>query len=253
MKSKFIKALRKRLLAVATKENREWFESYTKHQERYLGVKTPVVEQLVVELAKKHSAPEIAAAWESLLESPYTEEKLAAMIIYQRYLTRDLKRNWRADLVAIKRLTLNQHIKWWNTCDWMCVRVLGRIILTHGMPAAKQIAAWRSSKNLWLKRMSLVSFVNHARKGDMLFRGNRALILGTAKKVVESPERFHQTAVGWVIREVYKGEAQVAERFIRDNISYFSSEGLRYATEKMPRSLVREIRGFYEDNRSRRK
>ncbi len=118
--------------------------------------------------------------------------------------------------------------------------MLGRIIDRHGEKAAREIVKWRSAKNPWLKRMSIVAFVGHARKGDKSFEGALKLILDTASVVVKSDHRFHQTGVGWVIREVYKGSPQMAAKFIDRHLKYFSREGLRYAIEKMPEKTRRK-------------
>ena len=234
MIASYEKKLRAQLRSIATPETKNWFESYTKHRERYIGVKTPAVEKIVVALATTLTESTARELSLSLLQRPYTEEKLAGMILYQKRLIKSSANNWKHDLRSIRDAVEAGYISWWNTCDWLCVRVLGRIIAEHKEPAARIIAGWIEADNLWLRRMSLVSFVNHAKKGDQLFAGNRKLILRNAKLLVQSSERFHQTAVGWVIREVYKDDAVTATQFIVEHKKYFSREGLRYATEKMP-------------------
>ena len=47
-------------------------------------------------------------------------------------------------------------------------------------------------------------------------------------------ERFAQTGTGWVLRELGLAEPARVVAFIEANLATFSSEGLRYATEKMP-------------------
>jgi 3-methyladenine DNA glycosylase AlkD len=226
--------LRDQLQSIATPETKEWFENYTKNQERYLGVKTPSVEKIVIALASETSEAMARDLYLSLIKCPYTEDKLAGMTLYQKKLVRSSSKDWQQDLTSIRQTVEGGYISWWNTCDWLCVRVLGRIIAEHKEPAAKVIASWIDSENLWLKRMSLVSFVNHAKKGDLLFAGNRKLLFRNAKRLVRSSEHFHQTAEGWVFREVYKGDAVAATQFIIEHKKYFSREGLRYAVERMP-------------------
>jgi len=235
------KQLRKELKRISDPKTKLWFESYMKHKERYIGVKTPAVERIVILLAEEMSDVTARKLSLSLLESPYTEEKLAGMILYQKKLIKNRTTVWRKDLGAIKKAVEAGHVSWWNTCDWLCVRILGRVIAEQGRQAALEIAAWIESDNLWLRRMSLVSFVNHAKKGDRLFAGNTNMILANAKLLVRSNERFHQTAVGWVIRELYKGNPKVAKRFILQQHKYFSREGLRYAIEKMPEAERKRI------------
>jgi 3-methyladenine DNA glycosylase AlkD len=241
MIARYKKQLRTQLKRIAKPETKAWFEAYMKHQERYLGVKTPAVEKTIITLAAQLSNQISQKLCFSLLESPFTEEKLAGMILYQKKLIKNSSSSWQQDLKSIKKITEAGYISWWNTCDWLCMRVLGRIIAEQGKHAALLVSSWIDSDNLWLKRMSLVSFVNHAKKGDQLFKGNQKIILTNAQRLVLSSERFHQTAVGWVIREVYKGDPKTAQQFIVRNQSHFSREGLRYAIEKMPEAERKRI------------
>jgi 3-methyladenine DNA glycosylase AlkD len=238
MSKKILLKFRRELKVLANQDTRAWFEAYMKYREHYIGVKLPVVEKLITSTVKDLGQSELEELWPLFMRQRYTEEKLAGMIIYQKKLLSSVNERWKSDLTAIHDLTQEGHISWWNTCDWMCIRVLSRM-LSHGDEQNKQriaraIAGWIKSDNLWLRRMSLVSFVNHAKHGDVLFLGAQKLVLATAAELVRSTERFHQTAVGWVIREVYKGDTSVAEKFISTHIQYFSREGLRYAIEKMP-------------------
>jgi 3-methyladenine DNA glycosylase AlkD len=156
---------------------------------------------------------------------------------------KDSERDWEEDLSQLLRTIEDGHIRWWNTADWLAVRVLGRMITHFGGPAAKKISSWEKSENLWARRLSLVAFVNHARKGEASFRGCESLVRSAAAKLVRSPERFHQTAVGWVMREVGKRDPGELKDFIRSHLQYFSAEGFRYAVEKLP--ATQRKREFY--------
>ncbi len=86
--------------------------------------------------------------------------------------------------------------------------------------------------------MAAVSFVNLARHGNVT-----AEVLQVCKTTIKNPERFAQLGTGWVLRELWLAEPAVVEVFIKENYQHFSREGLRYAIEKMPKKLQKEIMG----------
>lgn len=226
--------LRRAFRAAANPETKKSYEAYMRYQEEYLGLKAPAVVAISKEIVAPYSAEELDGVWQRLIRSRYAEEKFAGIVIYQMKILKNSDKSWRKDLRSIASLVNGNHVFWWATCDGLAGRVVGKIIAKHKEPAVREVIKWRTAKNLWLRRLSIVSFVGHARKGDALFKGALQMILETAAVVVKSEERFHQTGVGWVIREVYKGKPKVAERFIDEHHRHFSREGLRYAIEKMP-------------------
>jgi 3-methyladenine DNA glycosylase AlkD len=57
---------------------------------------------------------------------------------------------------------------------------------------------------------------------------NRNLILENSL-IIKDQERFIQTGIGWVLRELSLADKQIAIDFINNNLHYFTSEGLQYA------------------------
>jgi 3-methyladenine DNA glycosylase AlkD len=54
---------------------------------------------------------------------------------------------------------------------------------------------------------------------------------------VRSPERFMQTSVGWLVREMGKAEPEAALDFALAHRAELSREALRYIVEKMPEEV----------------
>lgn len=218
----------------ANSDTKEWFERYTKGHEVFLGIKTPHVESLLGVFVDNNNDLDKFEFSRSLLFSPYIEERLAGMLVLQK----DLIPGGAVELAAIvevaEQLFRQNLIRWWNSCDWFCVRVLGTLITHHRRNAGKAISSWIASDNLWQKRASLVSYVRHTREPEP-YKGCHNQIIRTARTLVRSRERFHQTAVGWVLREMGKSNVAVLHHFVSSELQFFSAEGLRYATEKLPR------------------
>ena len=176
-----------------------------------------------------------------LMESEYAEDKFAGALIYQDILIPNGGVTWREDLPTFAGFFDDGHIWDWSTCDWFCVRVLGRLVesqedLAEREACARQIAKWSEAENLWRMRASCVAFVNCARQGDAFFPGFRDMVLDICRLTVRRQERFGQTGTGWVLREVGKGNKRALLTFCNQNLRWFSREGLRYALEKVPKT-----------------
>ena len=72
------------------------------------------------------------------------------------------------------------------------------------------------------------------------------MLLETCAATVRHPERFAQTGTGWVLRELSRGDMKRVISFIEKNIDYFSNEGLKYATEKMPPETKIRLREMHK-------
>lgn len=114
---------------------------------------------------------------------------------------------------------------------------------------APLIQKWKDADCLWRQRAACVSFVKIARKGK-----HNDIIYDICSTVVKNKERFAQLGNGyyishfllislfrWVLRELSLADKEGVVQFIKDNYTYFSREGLRYAIEKMDSSLKKEL------------
>jgi 3-methyladenine DNA glycosylase AlkD len=86
---------------------------------------------------------------------------------------------------------------------------------------------------VWQCRAS-VAFANLARKSDQNFAGFTEMILNDCSRLLESQERFAQTGVGWVLRELSRTDQGRVIGFVEANLNRFSREALRNAIKYLP-------------------
>lgn len=122
----------------------------------------------------------------------------------------------------------------WNTCDWLCVRVLGPLIERHGEVAARTIAGWCDAAGLWRRRAAVVAFVNLVGRDEEPFPGCRQLVLDTCARNVTDPQRFAQTGVGWVLRELSTAAPGAVAVFLDRHGDTMSAEARRTASSRLP-------------------
>jgi 3-methyladenine DNA glycosylase AlkD len=179
-----------------------------------------------------------------LLYQSYSEDKLAGILLLEEKLVPGGAIVVETFLPQVVQVFQAGAIVEWSTCDWLCMRALNALMRREGESCARAIATWQAADNLWQRRASCIPFVSLAKQGDRFFPGFVALLLGVCGTVVMSPERFSQTAVGWLLRELWLAEPEQVVELVETKLSNFSSEGLRYATEKMPREEQLRLRAL---------
>lgn len=225
--------LDRRLAAHGDADKRAWWERYLKGAAAFYGVPIATVRQVVTAWYVDHRLAEVddprfVAHLTATVAQPVTENALAAYVLLQHQTLHRL--DPARDLPAIAAWFDEGHVADWNSCDWLCVRVLGPLIERHGEPAARIIAGWDAAPGLWRRRAAVVAFVNLVGRTEDPFPGCRQLVLDTCASNVIDPERFAQTGVGWVLRELSTADAAAVSAFVDAHRNTMSTEALRTAT-----------------------
>ena len=99
---------------------------------------------------------------------------------------------------------------------------------------AAALADWSRARPLWQRRAACVAFVPHAEHGDGRIPDLPELVLAACERVVRDPERFAQTGVGWVLRELSLFDRPRVIAFADEHLDDLSREAARSIAEKMP-------------------
>jgi 3-methyladenine DNA glycosylase AlkD len=213
----------------AEEAKRDWWERYLKGQASFRGVPTPVVRELSVAWWERHdgdglTAEEQLEACLALLRCPLTEDKLSGMLLLgERLIPRGLV-DGRSAVPRFAELYPAGDLADWNAVDWFCVRVLGPLIDVTGDACARAIAGWVEAAVLWQRRSALVAFVTLAPSGRYA-----ELIVDTADRLVLDQERFAQSGVAWVMRELSRERADLTKPFLRRHAGQMSIRTRRQA------------------------
>jgi 3-methyladenine DNA glycosylase AlkD len=248
------KALQHQLDLRADPKTKAWWESYMKHAIAFRGVKMADIRAALHQWVQDEGIAHWPAAQQKelafdLIRLAYCEDKLAGILYLQELLLPAGAVRWQDDVPRFASLFEQGYIYEWNTCDWFCVRVLGPLAGQQGPPAARAIADWRTTGNLWQRRASGVAFVNLAKRGEGNFPGFTGMLLEVCAATVQSAERFAQTGTGWVLRELSLAEPQQVAGFVEEQLGFFSAEGLAYATAKLPAETKARLKSAYKARR----
>ena len=189
--------------------------------DRFLGLTVPQVRSLV-----RRFHPADFDAIEAFVASPFHEDRLLALLLLvERYRKGSEAERARAHRLYWKCLP---RINNWDLVDVTAEHVVG----SHGVGRAR-LLAWAASKNLWCRRIAIVSTFHSIRRnrfGDTL---------AVATCLLRDPEDLLHKATGWMLREVGKRDPAVLERFLRRHHRVMPRTMLRYAIERFPESTRR--------------
>lgn len=240
----YILSLQKQLDAAASPKTKTWWERYLRGVAAFRGVGIPQIRDILrswrqdtgVAGLPEDEQLEIALA---CFDVPTTEDKLAGVLLLQDYLR--TRFDWRVLLPRYAQLYERNLIYDWNTCDWFCVRVLGPTLEENGMPFARALSTWRSSENLWQARSAAVPFTKVADNSSYY-----PTIRVVCESLIRRQERFAKTAVGWLLRDVSRHDADFVFAFVEAHAESFSLESARNAMKHLDRQaskrLIEEIK-----------
>lgn len=184
----------------------------------FLGIKVPTIRQV----AKKYHDLELKYVLR-LVRSKFHEERLTGLIIlvnqYSQAKT-DLEKN-RYYGAYVRNF---RYINNWDLVDVTCHKIIG----PHLKNDRGILYKWARSKNLWTKRISIVSTFWFVRKNDL----KDALVL--SEILLNDRHDLIHKAVGWVLREVGKKDRKAMESFLVRHYRKMPRTMLRYAIERLP-------------------
>ena len=170
----------------------------------------------------------------ALLEQRAAADKLAGIFILRELLGDHLRAS---DLASVEQLLAAGHLEDTTICDAFGVQVLGTLLqrVRGRADIARSIASWRHADSPWQRRVACAALTTLAPKGDAALAGLAQLIFQVCSATVWSPDPIDQTAVGWLLRELSRGEPTRVEAFVRRHARFMSRPCARLATEKLAR------------------
>lgn len=179
----------------------------------FLGITVPLQRKLAKkykDLSLKHT--------EQLLSSKIHEHRLTALfILIDKYRKGDKEEIVNLYLKNAKRVNN------WDLVDSSAHHILGDYLLDKPRNILYKLA---KSKNLWEKRIAIISTAAFINKND--FKDT----LRISEILLNDDHDLIHKAVGWMLREVGKKDQSVEEKFLKKYHKTMPRTMLRYAIEK---------------------
>ena len=201
-------------------ENAKYMNSYLKLDgisELSLGLTVPQIDS-ICKTIKTHDIDLI----KNLIKSNIHEQKLIAVRLLKKYSL--------PDILPIINSEIGTSLNNWATVDSLCCKTL-KFFVPEIIPI---LIKYSKSKNEWKRRISCVSLVNFSKKVTY-----NQVIIEICQNILNAKPtfRFTHLGVGWVLRDLSISEPERLKLFLEKNKDLMSSEGYRYATEKLNKSI----------------
>lgn len=188
----------------------------------FIGVTVPEQRQVVKEFA---SAPLTEVI--KLLHSQVHEYRLTALLIMVHQFEHAKDKKLREKIYKLY-LANTRWINNWDLVDSTAPRIVGAWLGPKALPVLKRLAR---SKNLWEKRIAIISTLYLITKGE----ATPALVI--AEMLLNDSHDLLHKATGWMLREVGKrcSEKQLTN-FLDTHATTMPRTMLRYAIERFPKA-----------------
>ncbi|MFA5030069.1 MAG: DNA alkylation repair protein [Patescibacteria group bacterium] len=187
----------------------------------FLGIKVPLQRKVAREFLSL-SVSEV----EKLLKSPIHEHRLTALLIWTYqfpHVDEDIQKK-----IYSSYMRNTKYINNWDLVDVTAPQIVGAYLLPR---SRESLYTFARSKNLWKKRIAIISTFTFIRDKDFNDSLKIAHIL-----LGDTHDLIHK-AVGWMLREVGNRNRKLEMEFLNQYAASMSRTMLRYAIEKFPKPL----------------
>lgn len=179
--------------------------AYMKNQFAFLGIQSPARKQLMKEYFAEHHLPAASDIQEEvwkLYELPEREFQYAAIQLLEKtakYLSIE-------SLPFLRRLI--EEKAWWDSVDSIAPSIIGGIVKGDRLRGKQIMLEWAASDNMWTNRASILHQLKYKNETDT------ALLAHIISYHADSPQFFHQKAIGWALREYAKTDPEWVKEFV---------------------------------------
>lgn len=185
--------------------NARHMKAYLKNKVDFLGLKTPLREELSKPFLQKENLPkeeDLTDVVSQLWAYPYRELHYFAL----RILEKQVKHLGEPYLFFTEGLA--QEKSWWDTIDFLSTRIIGEILKNKPAQWESYAMRWSAHPNFWVNRIALLFQLKYKENTDF------NLLTQVIEQHKGSSEFFIQKAIGWALREYSKTDARTVSQFV---------------------------------------
>lgn len=187
--------------------------------DKFLGIKVPILRKLSrAYKTLPHSD------LQKLLNSKIHEERMIALFILRIQYEKGQEQEKCVNLYLKNTRFINN----WDLVDTSAHYILGHWLLERDR---KILYTFARSKNLWEKRIAILSCFAFIRKNDFQDA------LKIAEILLKDKHDLMHKAVGWMLREIGNRNRPTEEKFLQKHYKNMPRTMLRYAIEKFQEEL----------------
>lgn len=133
---------------------------------------------------------------------------------------------------------LYEYADCWGRCDALCYRVLNPMV--EKFPQLfTYLLKWTASPKTYVRRAAAVALLQSTY--TFIVNADFAKVRAICERLKNDKELHVQKGVGWLLKYTYLTYPEETVQYLRDNVQTLSRTTFRYALEKMPPGLRREL------------
>ena len=158
-----------------------------------------------------------------LLQRPHMETRGAGFLVLAGF-----EKEFDTALFHQAEKWLGRYLDNWALVDGFCATVLTSVLRRYP-ELLTELPRWSKAEILWVRRASVVGLVPLARKGERLDES-----YGLVEGLLGDPEDLMHKALGWLLREAGKPDAERLRAFLLRHRAAIPRTTVRYAIERFP-------------------
>lgn len=211
--------LRKELKKASDPERAAPMKAYMKNLQVFYGVPKPLRRRILHSARKQFnisSFKEYETVIKELWSGDFREELYCAVDIAMHY------KVFRTDKAMKLYTAMLKSADNWDTVDAIASHLVGELVMNNRKHETL-LKKWSRSKNMWLRRTSLLAHLRHKHHTNIRQLEDTILLL------IDENEFFIQKAIGWVLRQYAYTDPKWVKQFVLKNSSCMSNLAKREA------------------------
>jgi 3-methyladenine DNA glycosylase AlkD len=204
-------------------ENAQYQKAYLRNQFEFLGIKTPLLRQILQSFGQEYDFPNrvnLAETLKKIYDLPYREYQHVAIEI----LTKFRKKLLETDLDLLEYFIVRH--AWWDTVDALA-HLVGDYFRVFPQYKLDRTQKWLNLGNMWLQRVAIIFQIAYKQQTDA------DLLFANILQMCDSQEFFIQKAIGWALREYGKTAPDKVKEFVTENASQLAPLSKREALRRI--------------------
>jgi 3-methyladenine DNA glycosylase AlkD len=208
----------------------------------FLGVTIPMLRSVVKgyihgylkdseKYPEEKKKDELLSVAQALLRESIHEYRMAGLYVLVHLMNKSLKSDSSENKIFSKRIYMCymnnlDRINNWDLVDSSAYQIVGAYLL-HNKGPNKVLLKLSASKNIWERRVSIISTFAHIKVGI-----HEPTVLIAEKLLYDTHDLIHK-AVGWMLREMGKRDKDKLKAFLSTYANKMPRTMLRYSIEKL--------------------
>ncbi|MBY9006977.1 MAG: DNA alkylation repair protein [Candidatus Lokiarchaeota archaeon] len=204
------------------------------------GLKMKMKELIAKEIFKQYKCSYLDTIniFRKLIMSDNEDEQFIGLYFLNNY-----KKQFNEEIIEIIHDEYLKYCSTWSLCDSTCIKVIAPYLNNKGNEELAQITIneWSNSKNIWIRRASMVILLKLIMLRKEFFISKEFTFNLVEKMLQYKDEDYILKGIGWLLKTCSNYNPDIIIEYLKENKQHLPRLVLRYASEKLPNNIRLEI------------